>query len=123
MKEKEFICIMCPVGCHVHVDEELNITGNKCKRGLNYVLEEIKSPTRILTTTVKTNSKYFPRISVKTNKPLPKSLLFEALKKLNDVIVENNVKIGDVIIKNICDTDVDIISTKNYNTLRGDTNE
>lgn len=114
MAEKELICIMCPVGCHLHVDEQDNISGNKCKRGLIYGLEEIKAPKRTLTSTVKTTSIDMPRLPVKTNKPLPKELIFNAMEKLNDIIVKNNVKIGDIIIKNICETDVDIIATKPY---------
>ncbi len=117
MLEKDLICIMCPVGCHLHVDQDVNVTGNKCKRGLIYALEEIKAPKRTLTSTVKTTSIIDPRLPVKTNKPLPKELIFSAMEKLDDIIIKNNVKIGDVIIKNICDTDVDIIATKPYQIL------
>jgi CxxC motif-containing protein len=112
MSEKQMICIMCPIGCHVTVDENLNVTGNKCPRGKNYAIEEMTCPKRILTTTVKTDSKMMPRLSVKTDKPIEKSLLFEALEKLNHITVKKNVKIGDVIVKHILDTDVDIIATK-----------
>ena len=111
MKEKDLICIMCPVGCHLHVEGE-EVSGNKCKRGMIYALEEMKAPKRTLTSTVRTKSLMQPRLSVKTNKPLPKELIFKAMEKLTEIIVENNVKIGDVIIKNICDSDVDIIATK-----------
>ena len=112
MSEKQMICIMCPIGCHVTVDENLNVTGNKCPRGKNYAIEEMTCPKRILTTTVKTDSKMMPRLSVKTDKPIEKSLLFDALEKLNHITVKKNVKIGDVIVKHILDTDVDIIATK-----------
>jgi hypothetical protein len=33
MANKEFICINCPRGCHLTVDEKLNVTGNFCPRG------------------------------------------------------------------------------------------
>ena len=33
---KELICIMCPKGCHLTVDDELNVTGNTCPRGVTY---------------------------------------------------------------------------------------
>ena len=112
MEKKESICIMCPVGCHVTIDKDLNVEGNRCKRGSIYAIEEMTHPKRILTTTVKTTSLKHPRISVKTDKPLEKELIFTALEKLNAVIIEKDVKIGDVIIKNICDTQVDIVATK-----------
>lgn len=115
MDKKEMICIMCPVGCHLTVDKDLNVKGNKCKRGATYAIEEMTHPTRILTSTVKTSSLKCPRVSVKTNKPIDKKLIFDALDKLNDIILIKDVKIGDVIIKNICDSDCDIISTKELN--------
>lgn len=112
MEKKQLICIMCPVGCHLSIDKDLNVEGNKCKRGVIYAIEEMTHPKRILTTTVKTTSLKYPRVSVKTDKPLEKELIFNALEKLNSIILKKDVKIGDVIIKNICDTQVDIVATK-----------
>ncbi len=96
MKEKQLICIMCPVGgCHLTINKIIVVDGNKCPRGKVYATEEMICPKRILTTTVKTDSKIFPRLSVKTDKPIEKTLLFEALEKLNHITVKKNVKIGD----------------------------
>ena len=114
MKEKSMICIMCPVGCHVTITEDLVVTGNKCPRGKAYAIEELTCPKRILKTTFNTYSKRVPRLYVKSNKPIEKSLLFDALEKLKYVTIKKNVKIGDVIVKNILETDVDIIATKSY---------
>ena len=35
---KELICITCPKGCHLKVDEEhgYTVTGNSCPRGEEY---------------------------------------------------------------------------------------
>ena len=30
---REFICIECPKGCHLSIDDNLNVTGNSCPRG------------------------------------------------------------------------------------------
>ncbi|MBE6426383.1 MAG: molybdopterin oxidoreductase, partial [Planctomycetaceae bacterium] len=30
-EKKELICIVCPRGCHLTVDENMNVTGNFCK--------------------------------------------------------------------------------------------
>ena len=40
---KELICIVCPNGCHLKVDEEngYNVTGNKCERGAEYGKAEL----------------------------------------------------------------------------------
>ncbi|MDY0211076.1 MAG: DUF1667 domain-containing protein [Acholeplasma sp.] len=109
---RELTCIVCPVGCHIEIDEHQNVTGNRCSRGQKYAIEEITAPKRMLTSTVKTKFKDTPRISVKTSAPIPKELLFEVLKDLDDILIDNHVKIGDVIIHNIRNTNVDIVSTK-----------
>lgn len=110
---KELTCIVCPVGCHLSVDGDLNVTGNRCPRGKKYGVMEMTNPTRMLTTTVKTVFEDMPRLSVKTTDAIPKGLIFEALSILSRIIITNNVKIGDVILSNILDTGVDIVSTKN----------
>lgn len=112
--KKEFICIVCPRGCHISVDGD-NISGNQCKRGLEYVKNELTSPTRVLTSTVKTTLNDLPRVSVKTSRPIPKDLIFKAMRSINEVTIDRPMKIGDVIIKNICDTNADLILTREAN--------
>ncbi|MBU1144117.1 MAG: DUF1667 domain-containing protein [Firmicutes bacterium] len=111
---KKMTCIVCPVGCHLVIDDGLHVTGNRCPKGEHYALIEMKDPKRMLTTTVRTNSFINPRLPVKTNHPIPKKLLFQALSKINEVIISKDVKIGDVIIHNILETHVDIIATKSF---------
>jgi CxxC motif-containing protein len=110
---RDMICIACPIGCHLHIDDNLKVTGNLCKKGEKYAIEEITHPTRILTTTVKTNNKDTPRLSIKSRDPLPKELLFQALQILDSIIIKNNVKIGDIIVKDILNSGIDMVATKN----------
>ncbi len=112
---KEMTCIVCPVGCHLTIDSNHHVTGNKCPRGENYALIELTDPKRMLTTTIRTISSSKPRLPVKTSHPIPKRLLFEALIEINEIIISKNVKIGDVIIHNILETHVNIIATKSLN--------
>ncbi len=109
--KKEFICIVCPRGCRVVVDGD-DISGNQCKRGIDYVKAEMTAPKRVLTTTVKTIFSEWPRVSVKTDKPLPKELLFKAMPDINKVIIDKPLDIGEVVIYNLCNTDVNLILTK-----------
>ena len=52
---KELICIVCPRGCHLRVDEanDYAVTGNSCPRGAAYGRAELTHPTRVLTSTVR----------------------------------------------------------------------
>ncbi len=110
MKE-EFICIVCPRGCHIQVDGE-DITGNLCKRGLEYVRTEITNPTRIVTSTVKTKFPDLPRVSIKTDKPVPKRKIFPIMKELDKIEITKPMAIGDVVIENILSTGANIVLTK-----------
>jgi CxxC motif-containing protein len=109
---KEFICIVCPRGCHISVDDNNIITGNQCKRGETYVINEMTNPKRVLTTTVKTLFPEHPRVSVKTSEAIPKGLLYQAMEEINKIVIDKEMKIGEVVIKNILDTGVDVILTK-----------
>ena len=51
-------------------------------------------------------------ISVRTDKPLPKELLFKAMEIINKTIIKKPVKMNQILIENILDSGVNIISTK-----------
>lgn len=109
---KELTCIVCPVGCHLSVDENQKITGNKCPRGYQYAISELTHPKRMLTTTVRTIFNDVHRLSVKSKEPVPKEYLFDIMSELNQLIVTKHVKIGDIIVSNIHQTGVDMVATK-----------
>ena len=110
---REMTCIICPRGCQLTVEYEdkniLSVKGNACKRGTDYAVAECTCPTRTLTTTVMTKSGEV--VAVKSNKAIPKELLFDAMKQINALRVKNDVRQGDVVVANILDTGADIIVT------------
>ena len=110
--KKEFICIVCPRGCHITVAEDGTISGNLCRRGEDYVKTEMSAPTRIVTSTVKTVFKELPRVSVKTDKPVPKELIMQVMEQLRDVVIKEPMEIGEVVIKNILNTGANIVLTR-----------
>ncbi len=116
--EKTMICILCPVGCHLEVDTDLNVEGNRCPRGIEYAKKEMTNPTRTLTTTVAIKSATHRRLSVKSAHPLPKEKLFACMAIINNVLITAPVHIGDIIVPNILDTGVDIVATNTI--LNGD---
>lgn len=109
--KKEYICIVCPKGCHIVVDGD-NISGYTCLRGLNYVKQESIDPRRSLTTTVKVNDKNVRVCPVKSSDTLPKDKLFASMEEINKISVNLPIKLHQVVIKNILNTGVDIITTK-----------
>jgi len=112
---KAITCTVCPVGCQISISNDLSISGNQCRRGEIYARQEMVDPRRMITTTLKTMSRAYPRLSVKTNNPIPKDKIFECLHILHSMIITKNVKIGDIIVKDILNTGVDIVATKEIN--------
>ena len=115
--KKEMICIGCPMGCYLTVDHDRktirDVSGNRCKVGLEYAEKEISNPERTLTTTVKVKNGNLPLVSVRTNKPIAKNKIFDVMNLLAKIEVETPIKIGDPIVRNVFDTDVNIVATKN----------
>ena len=114
MLEKEIVCIVCPNGCRIRCNETndgVQCTGQTCKRGEAYARAELTKPMRTLTTSVKTAFADSPVVSVRTDGEIEKAKMQDVVKALADVVVQQRVKIGDVIARNVCDTGVNIICT------------
>ena len=115
--KKEMICIGCPLGCPLSVEyirkTIQSIDGNRCNVGLEYAEKEIFNPERTLTTTVKVKNGHLPLGSVRTSKPIPKNRIFDTMKLLANVEIEAPIRIGDEIVRNLFDTNVSIVATKN----------
>ncbi|MCH5248724.1 MAG: DUF1667 domain-containing protein [Lachnospiraceae bacterium] len=118
---KEFVCIRCPLGCNVSVEMEgediKTITGNTCPRGADYVTKELTDPRRIVTSLVKVKGGERPVVSVKTAADIPKDKIMNCINELKQIEVYAPVQIGDVILRNICDTGVDIVATANVELM------
>ena len=52
-------------------------------------------------------------VSVKTKEDIPKGKIFDCVKALKNVEVAAPVHIGDVLVKDVAGTGVDVIATKN----------
>ena len=108
------ICIVCPKGCHLSVDEEngYQVTGHGCQRGVDYGKKELTNPTRVITSTVKIRGGIHNRLPVKTNSDIPKGMIMEAMKLLDAVEVTAPVHVGDVVVPDICGTGVSWVASR-----------
>lgn len=114
---KEMICICCPMGCRLTVDDsdlsDIRVSGNTCPRGAKYGRDEIICPKRMVTSVVRVEGGDVGMVSVKTSDSIEKSKIFDALALLRGVIVKAPVKIGDTVVADVLGTGVDFIATKN----------
>lgn len=108
-------CIECPKGCEIKAeikDEQIkNLAGYSCQRGKAYAAEEVICPKRILTTTVRVIDGGV--VSVKTDKGVNKSALFDIMQRINTIILDYNVKSGDMMVADIFEN-VNLIATSDY---------
>ncbi len=90
--------------------DALNVTGNTCMRGAEYAIGECTHPMRTLTSTIRVSNRENTMVSVKTQEPIPKERLFEAMEKIRKAQISAPVRIGDKILFGVCGSDV--IATK-----------
>lgn len=122
--KKELACIVCPMSCHIEVElndnnEVISIKGNTCKRGENYARSEMTNPVRMLTSTVKLSHGLYKRLPVITSDNIPKDKIFDVMNEINKVSVCAPIKVGAIIISNVCNLGVDIIASRSVEKVEG----
>jgi CxxC motif-containing protein len=113
--EPERTCIVCPIGCRLHIevkdDGELQVTGNRCKRGEAYAREEYEDPRRILTATCAIIGGSLLRVPVRSTEGVPVDRLSAFLNEVYQLRVEAPVESGQTIAENVAETGVDLVAT------------
>jgi len=117
VEKKHFTCVICPLGCEIDVELQdgnvVSMEGNKCQKGEEFVSQELKEAMRILTTTVAVKGAKWAMLPVRTDKSIPKRLLFKVIEQLADIELQAPVKMYDVIVKDVGGTDANIVATRN----------
>jgi CxxC motif-containing protein len=113
---KEILCIVCPNGCRLRVEEnggELKIAGNRCSRGIDFAKAEITSPMRSVTTTVRTAFPKVPVLPVRTGGEIPKGKILELMQFLDGIVVKKPLGIGETAVENVLGLGIDMLVTSN----------
>jgi len=93
------------------------VVGATCQKGVAYAERECTNPTRIVTSTVPVRGGGLRMVPVKTEIAIPKSKIFDCLHELMSVELKAPVMIGDVVIKDVCGTGVNIVASRNVSML------
>lgn len=116
--KKNLTCIVCPRGCTLTVTLDsalgnpvVSVEGQGCKRGVDYATAECTHPTRVLTTTAPTVDGGV--VPCKTDRAIPRELLFEAMKVVNSLSAPAVVRIGDILLPDLLGTGANIVATAN----------
>ena len=120
MITKELTCVVCPAGCKILVTLDENnqvteVTGHTCPRGKKYAESEVTNPVRTLTSTVTVQTKDGAKmLPVRTDKPIPRPTLFDAMTIVRNTIVTAPVKTGDIICADFIEEGTSLIACKDF---------
>ncbi len=113
---KELVCIVCPRSCRMTITsegDELVVTGNTCKRGKEFAINEMTDPRRTVCTTVRTSFPSVPVLPVRVSGAIPKNKIFDLMREVNRITVSKRIGREEVVVPNILDLGVDLIATSN----------
>lgn len=107
--KRDLICIICPQGCSLSAEIKagtVTVTGNACPKGKEYAINECTNPVRTVTATVRVSNRHDTMVSVKTASPVAKDKMMEVMAELRKTQIQAPKKIGEVILRNVCGTDI-----------------
>ena len=117
----QFNCTTCPSECLLTVEVERDaeghvaavrsVTGNNCPRGDKFAHQELTCPMRVLTTTVAVSSGDEALLPVRTADAIPLELHAHAMTLIRGVVVEAPIRMGDVVLKDLLNTNIDLIAS------------
>jgi len=118
--KRDMVCIICPNSCEMTViydDSTLEVEGNKCSRGRDFAIKEIRNPMRSICSTVRTTFKELPRIPVKTDGEVPLNMIFEVMDEINNVVVDRILCTGSIVLENVLGLNINVVLTADMKYL------
>jgi len=95
----------------------ISLSGHKCKKGEDYAFDEITDPRRVLTSTVAVvlNGAKIKLMPVKTDKPIKKEKIFEAMREINKIKITEStktkkIKMGDILYFDFTEDGINLIA-------------
>lgn len=117
----QFSCTTCPSECLLTVEVERDAdgavaevrsaTGNRCPRGDKFAHQELICPMRVLTTTVAVSGGDEALLPVRTAEAIPLALHAQAMDLIRGVVVEAPIRMGDIVLKDLLNTNIDLIAS------------
>jgi len=110
---RSMTCLECPRGCQLSINEStLEVTGNSCPKGEAFARAEITNPVRVLTTTAVIEAEDEQMLPVRTEDPIPKNKMRDAMRYIKNLRVKAPVEVGQVLVEDLVGTGVHLIATK-----------
>lgn len=114
--ERTMTCVTCPVGCEMTVEYKnkklISVSGATCKRGEKYAAAEIENPRRTVTSTIPVEGGTVKLLPVKTDNPIPKAKITEAMKIINKQRAISPIKVGDIILADFIGKGINLVACR-----------
>jgi CxxC motif-containing protein len=96
-KARRYTCIVCPTCCDLETDG-VDVNGARCPKGEAFARQEMISPLRVITTTLRCETPNGVRmLPVKTACPVPLALIPEVMKQVKALRLSEIPAIGTVL--------------------------
>ncbi len=116
----EKVCIVCPRGCHLkyqYVDDQLVVTNNGCKRGPEYLEQELVEPKRMLTTTVTVINGEIPVVPVYASEYVNKEDVPAFIASLKKLELTAPIKCNTEVVTSINGKEVHVYTCRDVGAL------
>lgn len=114
--QREYTCIICPNGCEIEVrlegTEIRAFEGAKCKRGREYVEQELRDPRRNIASSVRVEGGSLPLVSVRLSGTVPLTRIPDVMAQIRAARLTAPVAAGQTVIGDVCGLGCDVITTK-----------
>ncbi|OLS03439.1 DUF1667 domain-containing protein [Tissierella creatinophila] len=115
-------CQICPMKCELNIEENkednsYKVSGNRCPQGQKYALKEMTEPSRVVFSRVLLDSGPMSRLHVKTDDIVPSYLKDKFIEIIENTRVKAPVSKGAIIIEDIMNTGINVISTRKVNKI------
>ena len=107
--KRTLTCIICPKGCTLHAEisgNSVTVSGNTCKKGQQYAVNECLHPVRTVTATIRVANRENTMVSVKTVSPIPKDNMLEVMTLLRNTTVQAPISAGQIALQDVFGSDV-----------------
>lgn len=118
MKDVKMSCTTCPNSCEIVATVDggkvVAVTGNLCKRGVDFAEQEWINPMRTLTSTMilRRAGREALSVPVKSAAPMPRGRMMDAMAAIRETAIDHPVAIGEVLIPDVAGCGVDIVASK-----------
>ncbi|MGI6031552.1 MAG: DUF1667 domain-containing protein [Eubacteriales bacterium] len=113
---KQYTCIICPNGCEItaerNADGKFVFSGALCRRGEEYVRQEMTDPRRTIATSVRVVGGEQPLASVRLTAPIPRGELMRAMEILRSLTLTAPVQPGQIVLSHLLGYDTNVIITR-----------